>query len=179
MSVLVGAVKVAVGKDESPSLGIIDSRSVKTSHHVDSDRGIDGNKKIKGRKEHIVTDVLGLPLAIVIHAANVFDGVGAKEVFKNLANKYPRLRKILADGGYRGEDLSSEAAKFGLELSVVLRSDESPKKFSVIPKRWIVERTFSWIENFRRLSLGFKFLSESSLAMLQTSFIMLLLNKLF
>ena len=82
MSVLVGAVKVAVGKDESPSLGIIDSRSVKTSHHVDSDRGIDGNKKIKGRKEHIVTDVLGLPLAIVIHAANVFDGVGAKEVFK-------------------------------------------------------------------------------------------------
>lgn len=179
MSVLVGAVKVAVGKDESPSLGIIDSRSVKTSHHVDSDRGIDGNKKIKGRKEHIVTDVLGLPLAIVIHAANVFDGVGAKEVFKNLANKYPRLRKRLADGGYRGEDLSSEAAKFGWELSVVLRSDESPKKISVIPKRWIVERTFSWIENFRRLSLGFKFLSESSLAMLQTSFIMLLLNKLF
>ena len=82
LSVLVGAVKVAVGKDESPSLGIIDSRSVKTSHHVDSDRGIDGNKKIKGRKEHIVTDVLGLPLAIVIHAANVFDGVGRKRFSK-------------------------------------------------------------------------------------------------
>ena len=70
LSVLVREVRIAAGRDESPSLGIIDSRSVKTSHHVDTDRGTDGNKKIKGRKEHIVTDVLGLPLAIVIHAAN-------------------------------------------------------------------------------------------------------------
>lgn len=90
----------------------------------------------------IVTDVLGLPLAMVIHAANVFDGVGARDVFKNLANKYPRLRKILADGGYRGEELAEEAKRYGWELSVVLRPDESSKKFSVIPKRWIVERTF-------------------------------------
>ena len=81
LSVLVKEVRVAAGSDDSPSLGIIDSRSVKTSHHVDGDRGIEGNKKIKGRKEHIVTDVLGLPLALVIHAANVFDGTGAKMVF--------------------------------------------------------------------------------------------------
>lgn len=179
LSVLVKEVRTAAGRDESPSLGIIDSRSVKTSHHVDTDRGIDGNKKIKGRKEHIVTDVLGLPLAMVIHAANVFDGVGATDVFKNLANKYPRLRTILADGGYRGEELAGEAKRYGWELSVVLRPDESSKKFSVIPKRWIVERTFSWVENCRRLSMDFEFLSESALAMLQSSFIMLLLNKLF
>jgi hypothetical protein len=83
---------------------------------VDKDRGIDGNKKIKGRKEHIVTDVLGLPLAMVIQAANVFDGVGARDVFKNLANKYPRLRRILADGGYRGEELAEEAKRYGWEF---------------------------------------------------------------
>ena len=179
LSVLVKKVRVAAGRDESPSLGIIDSRSVKTPHHVDSDRGIDGNKKIKGRKEHIVTDVLGLPLALVIHAANIFDGVGAKMVFENLAFKYPRLKTILADGGYRGDDLAQLAKRYGWNLSVVLRPDESSKKFSVIPKRWIVERTFSWVENCRRLALDFEFLSESALAMLQTSFIMLLLNKLF
>ena len=179
LSVLVGEVRKTAGRDECPSLGIIDSRSVKTSHHVDADRGIDGNKKIKGRKEHIVTDTLGLPLAIVIHAANVFDGVGAKKVLENLAYKYPRLKKILADGGYRGDDLAQSAKKYGWELSVVLRPDESSKKFHVLPKRWIVERTFSWIENCRRLALDFEFLSESALAMLQTSFIMLLLNKLF
>lgn len=80
---------------------------------------------------------------MAIQAANVFDGVGAKGVFKNLANKYPRLRTVLADGGYRGEELAKEAARYGWKLSVVLRPDESSKKFSVIPKKWIVERTFS------------------------------------
>ena len=179
LSVLVKNARIAAGRDESPSLGIIDSRSVKTSHHVDKNRGIDGNKKIKGRKEHIVTDVLGLPLPLAIQAANVFDGVGEKEVFKNPANKYPRLRTVLADGGYRGEEPAKEAARHGWKLSVVLRSDESSKKFSVIPKRWIVEWTFSWIENYRRLSMDFELLSESALAMLQSSFIMLLLNKIF
>ncbi|MCS3050091.1 transposase [Parabacteroides johnsonii] len=63
----------SIGRYESPSLGIIDSRSVKTSHHVDTDRGIDGNKKIKGRKEHIVVDTLGLPMAIKVHEANIHD----------------------------------------------------------------------------------------------------------
>ena len=100
-------------------------------------------------------------------------------VFENLAFKYPRLKTILADGGYRGDDLAQLAKRYGWNLSVVLRPDESSKKFSVIPKRWIVERTFSWVENCRRLALDFEFLSESALAMLQTSFIMLLLNKLF
>lgn len=143
LSVLVGEVKNAAGRDEGPSLGIIDSRSVKTSHNVDADRGIDGNKKIKGRKEHIVTDTLGLPLAIVIHAANIFDGVGAKTVFENLAYKYPGLKKILADGEYRGDDLAQSAKRYEWDLSVVSRPDESSKKFHVLQKRRIVERTFS------------------------------------
>lgn len=116
LSVLVKKVRVAAGRDESPSLGIIDSRSVKTSHHVDSDRGIDGNKKIKGRKEHIVTDVLGLPLALVIHAVNIFDGMGAKKAFENLAFRYPRLKTILSDEGIQRQRLGTVVKAIRLEL---------------------------------------------------------------
>lgn len=70
-------IRVLLGRQECPSLGIIDSRSVKTSHHVDKCRGIDGNKKVKGRKQHIVVDILGIPLSIVVHEANIHDSVGA------------------------------------------------------------------------------------------------------
>lgn len=74
-------------------------------------------------------------MAIVIHAANIFDGVGAKMVFENLAFKYLKLRKIIANGGYRGDDLIQSAKRYGWDFSVVLRPDESSKKFHVLPKR--------------------------------------------
>ena len=179
MDTLREKVRLSMGREETPSLGILDSRSVKTSHHVDSDRGIDGNKKIKGRKQQTVVDVLGLPMSIAIHEANIHDSVGAESVVKVMAGRSPRLKKILADGGYRGETLSDMVKKtLGCELSIVLRPDESPKKFSVIPKRWIVERSFAWIENFRRVALDYEFLSESSLAMLQIAFSVIMLKKL-
>ena len=101
MDALHSLIRKQAGREESPSLGIMDSRSVKTSHHVDSDRGIDGNKKIKGRKEHIIVDTLGLPLAVAIHEANLHDSKGAPQAIEKLAYKFPRLVKILADGGYR------------------------------------------------------------------------------
>ena len=179
MDTLREKVRLSMGREDTPSLGILDSRSVKTSHHVDSDRGIDGNKKIKGRKQQTVVDVLGLPMAISIHEANIHDSVGAESVVKVMAGRFPRLKKILADGGYRGETLSDTVKKtLGCELSIVLRPDESPKKFSVIPKRWIVERSFAWIENFRRVALDYEFFSESSLAMLQIAFSAIMLKKL-
>ena len=93
-----GIVRRLSGREESPSLGIIDSRSVRTSHHIDGQRGIDGNKKIKGRKEHIVVDTLGLPMSVRVHPANVHDSVGAEEVFESMRYKFPRLKRILADG---------------------------------------------------------------------------------
>ena len=120
-----------MGKNESPSLGIIDSRSVKTSHHVDTDRGIDGNKKIKGRKEHVVVDTLGLPMAIKVHEANIHDSKEAVPTIENLAYKFPRLCKILADGGYQGDLAEWVKEKFGWDLEVVLRPKESSKKFNV------------------------------------------------
>ena len=180
MDTLREKVRLSMGREETPSLGILDSRSVKTSHHVDSDRGIDGNKKIKGRKQQTVVDTLGLPMAIAIHEANIHDSVGAESVVKVMADRFPRLKKILADGGYRGEALSDKVMKtLGCELSIVLRPNESSKKFSVIPKRWIVERSFAWIENFRRVALDYEFFSQSSLAMLQIAFSAIMLKKLF
>lgn len=160
-------------------MGIIDSRSVKTSHHVDSDRGIDDNKKVKGRKEHIVVDTLGLPMAVAVHEANLHDSKGAPKVIEKLEHKFPRLKKILADGGYQGSLGDWVADKFGWVVEVVLRPDECPSKFCVIPKRWIVERTFSWLENFWRLTIDYEYLAETAEAMVQLTCVQIMLNRFF
>lgn len=172
-------VRSLMGRENTASLGIIDSRSIKSSHHIDTDRGIDGNKKIKGRKEHIMVDTLGLPLGIVVHEANVHDSIGAHRVIDSIKGSFPRLKKILADGGYKGQKLVDTARqKLGAEFSVVLRPDESSKKFSVIPLRWIVERSFSWLENFRRISMDYEFYSDTGEAMVQLAFCRLMYNKI-
>ena len=157
MDTLHSLVRKMIGREESPSLGIIDSRSVKTSHHVDSDRGIDGNKKVKGHKEHIVVDTLGIPMAVAVHEANLHDSKGANKVIGKLEYKFPRLRKILADGGYQCSLGDWVAKKFG----------------------WIVERTFSWLENFRRLTIDYEFLAETADAMVQLACVQIMLNKFF
>ena len=176
MRMLHKVVREQAGRDPEPSICIIDSRSVRTSHHTDKVKGIDGNKHIKGRKEHIAVDTLGFPIGIAVHEANVYDAIGAECVFKDLVGRSERLRTILADGGYRGDRLKSAAKAKGWDLKVVLRPEESSKKFKVIPLRWIVERSFSWLENFRRLSVDHEFLAESSLAIIQLAFIKLLLR---
>lgn len=172
------AVRKAKGREASPSIGIIDSRSVRTSHHIDSAQyGIDGGKKVKGRKEHIVVDTLGLPMATRVHAANIHDSVGAVDTIKLLQHEFPRLKQIIADGGYRGK-LADTVKGYGWDLSVVLRPKESSKKFHVLPLRWIVERTFSWIENYRRMTMDYEFETGSAEAMLQITFCQIMLKKL-
>lgn len=178
MRMLHKEVRVQAGRDPEPSTCIIDSRSVKTSHHTDNIKGNDGNKHIKGRKEHIAVDTLGFPIGMAVHEANVYDDVGAELVPNDMVGRSGRLHSILADGGYRGERLNTLAKAKGWDLKVVLRPDESSKKFQVVPLRWIVERSFSWLENFRRLSIDHEFLAETSLAMIQLAFIKLLLNRL-
>lgn len=171
-------VRKTKGRNSSPSIGIIDSRSVRTSHHVDrAEYGIDGGKKVKGRKEHIIVDSLGLPMAARVHAANIHDSVGAVDTIKLLQYNFPRLKKIIADGGYRGS-LVDLVKGYGWDLSVVLRPKESSKKFQVLPLRWIVERTFSWIENYRRMTTDYEFKTESAEAMLQITFCQIMLKKL-
>ena len=154
------------GREDTPSLGIIDSRSIKSSHHVTPDRGIDGNKKIKGRKEHIVVDTLGLPMGVVVHEADIHDSVGAHSVIDAMQGCFPRMKKILADGGYKGQKLiDTVKQKLGAEFTVVLRPDESSKKFNVFPLRWIVGRSLSWLESFRRIAMDYEFYSDTGEAM--------------
>ncbi|MDD2256551.1 MAG: IS5 family transposase [Bacteroidales bacterium] len=172
-------VRKTKGRDASPRIGIIDSRSVRTSHHVDSaEYGIDGGKKVKGRKEHIIVDSLGLPMVARVHAANIHDSVGAVDTIKLLQYNFPRLKKIIADGGYRGS-LVDLVKGYGWDLSVVLRPKESSKRFHVLPLRWIVERTFSWIENYRRMTTDYEFKTESAEAMLQITFCQIMLKETY
>ncbi len=101
----------------------------------------------------------------------------AREHRKSLSCKFPRLAKILADSGYRGDLANWILDKFGWELEVVLRPDECPSKFKVIPKRWIVERSFAWLENFRRLTIDYEYPADTAETMVQLAFCKIMLNK--
>ena len=167
----------AAGRKTSPSLGLIDSQSIKTTRSGGEERGIDGGKKTKGRKRHIIVDTMGLLMAVVVHAANIHDSKAAPFVISELKFRFSRLVKIIADGGYCGELIENTKKAFGWILEVVLRKDDSPK-FQVIPKRWIVERTFAWFESYRRLSKDFEFHTDTSQAMIQLAMIKLMLNRI-
>lgn len=170
-------VRKKAGRHESPSLGIIDSRSVKTSRQSAENSGYDGGKKIKGRKQHIIVDSLGLLLAVVVHWATPHDSHAAIMVIERLKNRFCRLKTIIADGGYRGELIQNVEKSFGWILKVVLRSD-STKKFQVLPKRWIVERTFAWFEGFRRLSKDYEVLTENTEQMIMLAMIKIMINRI-
>lgn len=164
------------GKEESPSLAIIDSQSSKTTRRGSDVRGIDGGKNVKGRKRHIVVDSMGLLLAVVVHAANTHDSKAAYKVIEELKYRFPRLAKIIADAGYRGELADKVKQSLGWILEVVMRKDS--KKFEVLPKRWIVERTFSWFESYRRLSKDFEYHTNTQEAMIQLAMIKIMLNRI-
>jgi putative transposase len=166
-----------VGREESPSVACIDSRSVKTTRSGGICRGVDGGKKIKGRKQHIITDTMGLLLVVVVHAANVHDSQAAKEVINKLFGRFNRLSKIFADGGYRGELTDYVKKLFGWIVEIVLRTDKE-KKFEVLPKRWVVERTFAWFESYRRLSKDYEYHTDTSETMIQLAMIRLMLNRI-
>ncbi len=170
-------VRQKAGRHQSPSLGIIDSRSVKTSRQNAQERGYDGGKKVKGRKQHIIVDTLGLLLAVVVHSATIHDSQAAFSVIERLKHRFCRLKTILADGGYRGELAQNVKNAFGWIIQVVLRSDTT-KKFQVLPKRWIVERTFAWLEGFRRLSKDYEVITENSEHMIMMAMIRIMINKI-
>jgi putative transposase len=163
------------GRQESPSACCIDSQSVKMSRQPGL-KGVDGGKMTKGRKRHIVVDTLGLLLVVVVHAANVHDSQSAMMVIEGLRGRFSRLKTIFADGGYRGELADNVKMLFGWCLSIVLRSDGS-KSFVVLPKRWVVERTFSWFEGFRRLSKDYEIQPSTSETMIQLAMIHIMLNR--
>ena len=135
------------GRDPEPSALIIDSQSVKADAWAES-TGYDAGKKIKGIKRHVVVDVLGLLIGIVVHAANIQDRDGARLLVLRVKDRLPRVKLVWADGGYRGELIQwfKDEADWTLEI---VKQDTDLSVFKVLPKRWIVERTFGWLMFWR------------------------------
>jgi putative transposase len=154
-------VRVKEGRDEEPSLSIIDSQSIKAARTA-GERGYDAGKKINGIKRHFLVDVLGLIICIVVHAANRQEREGAKLLLQKAAKQnLPRMIKVLADGGYTGEKMKEFARQeCGWELETVKRNELH--KFKVMPKRWVVERTIGWTMNWRGLCRHYDYGSATS-----------------
>jgi transposase len=146
-----GRLRVAWGRADLPTAGSIDSQSVKAADTVGAaSRGFDAGKKINGRKRHLAVDTLGLLLTVVVTAASVQDRDGAHRLLALLRERFSTISRIWADGGYAGRLVSWAHTVLALTLTIVKRSDDTTG-FVVLPRRWVVERTFGWLMRYRRL----------------------------
>lgn len=170
------AVRVQEGRDPEPSAAIIDSQSVKATRTTGS-RGYDAGKRINGRKRHLLVDTLGLLLFVVVHVASVQDRDGAKLVLRACRDRLPRLQLVWADGGYAGQLIAWTEQTCHWKLEIVKRSDKA-EGFTVLPRRWVVERTISWVNNDRRLSKDYECWPETSEAIIHLSMINVMLKRL-
>lgn len=160
------------GREESPSYAIIDSQSVKTGPDAREMVGFDAGKRVKGRKRHIMVDILGMILTADVHSAGMQDRDGAALLFEKLTSRFPFIEKVCGDSAYQGPTVQNASPR---PMEIVKRNQPG---FEVLPKRWIVERTFAWLGINRRLSKDFERFAHTSLAFIQTAMIKLMARRL-
>jgi putative transposase len=173
---LVSRVREAAGRPAGPSAGILDSQSVKTTEEGE-ERGFDAGKKVKGKKRHVVVDVLGMVLAVVVTSASVQDRDGAWPALREMKDEHPTVGKVWVDSAYGGKLVDGVREEMGIDLEVVKRPDIS-SGFIPVPKRWVGERTFGWFNRFRRLSKSYERYIATDEAMVHVGMIGLMVRRL-
>lgn len=173
-------VRVAAGRDPHPSAAVLDAQSIKSSEGG-PDRGFDMGKKTTGRKRHVVVDTMGLLLIVIVTAACVQDRPGGRKILQLLAARFPSIALVWADGGYANTIdntlIGWAKEKLGLLLQIIKRSDDV-KGFQVLPRRWVVERTFGWLVRNRRLARDYERLPVNSETMIKIAMIRLMSTRL-
>jgi putative transposase len=164
------------GKEDEPTAAIIDSRSIKGSR-TSGRRGSDAGKEVEGTKRHLLVDTMGLLLCVVVHAANIQDRDGAKLVFERAEAKCADIRWVWAEGGYSGK-LIAWLGRWCGWLREIVKRNEAVKGWQLRPRRWVVERTISWLNGYRRLSRDYEYWPETSEAFIQIAMIHLMLHRL-
>jgi putative transposase len=163
------------GREASPSGGVIDSQSVKAPEA--KTRGYDAGKKIVGRKRHIAVDTDGRLLMVNLTTADISDSAGAQMILGSVRKRWPWLKHLFADGGYDRTKLMDKAAFLDFTLEIIRRSDTS-RGFEVLPRRWVVERTFGWLTRWRRLVRDYEERIDCSEAMIHVALGSLLLRRI-
>lgn len=170
-------VRQKANRNVEPSAGIVDSQSVATGDHG-IEKGFDGGKLVKGRKRHIIVDVMGLLLGVMVHSARIQERRGLKFLLFKIRHRFPRLSLIWADGGYDGQPLQVWMQRWFKWVIEVVKRNQDTKGFEVLPRRWVVERTFAWFGRYRRLSKDYEYLPSTSETMLYIAMINIMLRRL-